>query len=115
MPEKGNMTRVELLNLVETWTNEACALLRSKGEDYAGEDVHANFKRIHAVCALYDIQPGERQEDVYLFLIILKLDRLIHNIHKPGAPNHESIGDTILDQTNYTYLMASQMSIGVED
>lgn len=110
MPAKP-MTRTELLAIIRDWNNAAMALLETKGEDYSGADVHANFKRMHAICALYDIRPGERQEDVYLFLLFLKMDRLIHNLHKPGEPNHESVNDTVLDHTNYMNLLATHLTV----
>lgn len=104
------MERDEFLALLRKWADEEFELSRTKGEDYAGDDVHANFKRMHEVCKLHDIRPGERPEDVYLFLMLLKLDRLVHNLHAHHTPNHESLQDTIRDSVLYTHLLAGWLT-----
>jgi len=105
------MTKDALLGFVEGVTSNCMRLLGTKGHDYAGEDVHANFKRMHKICDVYDIRPGERQTDVYLFMILLKLDRYI-NVSRGKAPKHESLYDTVLDLINYILLMESHRKYG---
>jgi len=102
------MNRERYEQLLEMWARDQQALSRRKGDDYAGaEDVHANFKRLHAICALWDINPGKRVVDTFFFFLILKLDRVITNLHRKRLPSNESLDDSLQDFVVYTGLLRS--------
>ena len=77
-------------------------LMIDKSEDYAGEDVLANFKRMNQLASLLGISTEKSPTDCALFLALLKLDRWC-NLRKKGVtkPRNESIKDTVKDLHNY--------------
>lgn len=104
------MNRVRYEELLAIWADEQQALSRRKGDDYAGaQDVHANFKRMYAICKIWGINPGLRLVDTFFFFLILKLDRVIMNLHRERAPSNESLDDSIQDWTVYTALLRSYL------
>jgi len=104
------MNRKRYEQLLIEWNEELLLLSRRKGDDYAGaKDVHANFKRIHAICKIWGINPGLRLVDTFFFFLILKLDRVITNLHRERAPSNESLDDSIQDWAVYTALLRSYL------
>lgn len=107
------MNRVRYEQLLTIWAEEQMALSRRKGGDYAGDkDVHANFKRLYAICRIWGINPGLRLVDTFFFFLILKLDRVIMNLHRERAPSCESLDDSIQDWVVYTDLLRSYLLEG---
>ena len=98
------MNRQTQVELLEKWYKEELEISGSKGHDYAGEDVLQNFRRMKAACTLYDINPAKRSEDVFLYYIFIKIDRLINLLHSNKSPQNESIEDTIVDLNMYLKL-----------
>lgn len=90
-------------NVANTHT-ERTGLLFRKGEDYAGVDTLANFKRMSALCTLLNIDPRRSSVDCALFLMMLKVDRWCNLLAKNAEPRNESIKDTVLDLLNYVEL-----------
>jgi hypothetical protein len=76
-------------------------LMIGKGEDYAGEDVLANFKRMSALCASLGVDPGRSAWDCAMFLSLLKIDRLCNLKRKRADPKNESVQDSYCDLMNY--------------
>ncbi len=77
------------------------ALMTGKSEDYAGEDTLANFKRMHIISGQLGINPSRSAFDCAMFLVMLKIDRLMNLKRKGADPKNESVKDTILDLLNY--------------
>lgn len=69
-----------------------------KGNDYAGEDRLANFKRAGAIAGL-------NAELNCLSLIAAKVARLGVLLNSDKAPENESIEDSLLDLANYSLLL----------
>jgi len=81
-----------------------CDLLIDKNKDYATEDFLSNFKRMHQLCKILDIDVRRSPGDCARFLMVLKVDRWCNLISKGTPPKNESIRDTVLDDHNYTDL-----------
>ena len=103
------MDRTTIDELFIKWHDTRMALSRSKGHDYATEDILANFKRMYKACDIYDLQPGKRIEDVFLFYILIKLDRTVNLLHADKKPNNESLDDTMQDIGLYIELMRAYL------
>lgn len=107
------MERQEFTSLLEEWYLSKVALSSQKGHDYAGDrDILANFKRMHETCALYCIDPSQRTEDVFLFYILLKIDRLCNLLHPRKEPENESLDDTLQDVALYLDLLRAFLDGG---
>lgn len=111
------MNRDRQIDLLERWFREELEISGSKGHDYAGDDILQNFRRMKAACTLYDINPSLRTEDVFLFYILIKLDRLVNLLHNNKEPQNESVQDTLKDWTMYIKLLrmylVEQSELGV--
>ena len=103
------MKRETFEELLTTWFKDQIELHRRKSHDYATEDCLANFKRVYAVCHLYDIRPGARLEDTFLFYVLIKLDRLCNLLHSGETPANESLQDTVKDMSLYLALMRAAL------
>lgn len=79
-------------------------LMASKGQDYANEDILANFKRMSILCDTIGINPARSPVDCALFLTLLKLDRWCNLRAKGATPKNESVKDTVADLHNYVDL-----------
>lgn len=73
------------------------SVLESKSNDYANVDTLSNFKLAGAIC-------GITAEQQCLSLIATKVARL-GVLLESGNPKNESIEDSILDLTNYSFLL----------
>lgn len=103
------MKRETFEKLLATWHEAQVTLSRSKGHDYAGEDILGNFKRMHKICSVWDIQPGERAEDVFLYYVLTKIDRLCNLLHSKKTPQNESVQDTMRDVLLYLTLLRAYL------
>lgn len=93
---------------LETWYNRLVELHRRKGHDYAtDQDMLANFKRMHKVCEMYDINPAERPGDVFWFYMFIKIDRLRNLIQSGKDPDCEAVNDSYDDLILYTLLLTA--------
>lgn len=100
------MRHADFLGLLDTWHRAKKNLSSGKSGDYAdNEDTLANFKRMQQLCEILDIRPGERVEDVLLFLLLLKLDRICNLLHAEKVPAHESMDDSLQDNSLYLDLL----------
>lgn len=84
--------------------NDRMNLMRGKGQDYADEDALSNFKRMRALCFILDINPRQSAGDCAMFLVMLKIDRLMNLRRQDKEPANESVRDTVLDLHNYVDL-----------
>jgi hypothetical protein len=101
------MTEYEYNALNSCILENAQAISAKKSKDYANNDVLSNFKRVGAVIDIYKKEfeslPGSLHYN--LFLLWLKIDRLINLVSSGKSPENESITDTIIDMVNYTLLL----------
>lgn len=109
------MNRSQQVDLLETWAEEEQELSGRKGHDYATEDVLANFRRMHKVCVLYGVDPSKRIEDVYLFYILIKLDRIVNLLHSGKSAKNESVQDSLRDMGLYIKLLRMELTERKDD
>lgn len=94
------MTRKQQLKLFDDFYKKAIEVMKSKGEDYAGEeDVLSNFKAAGGNIKL----SAELQ---CLSLISTKVARLGTLLNSNKKPNNESILDSVLDLQIYAFLLS---------
>lgn len=96
------MNRNDLILQMEGTHKNCMSLMAGKSEDYASQlDTLANFKRVHILCQVLEVDPMNSAWDCAMFQIVSKIDRLC-NLHKSGkVPKNEKTDDTIMDAHNY--------------
>jgi len=73
----------------------------NKSYDYAStEDILGNFKRVAAMCKLFNINVQEPFGYAQL-MCLLKLDRINNLINNDKKPKNESVKDSFRDLKNY--------------
>lgn len=98
------MTQQQQLELVQKINEQGIALMKSKGHDYAGEDILKNFKQMHQMCFILGVDLS-RIEGVHMFYILLKIQRLCNLTFSNKEAKNESIQDTLIDLRNYVDLL----------
>lgn len=98
------MIQKEQLQFIEEINNKGIELLKSKGYDYAGEDVLKNFKQMHQLLSLLEVDTS-KVEGIHMFYILLKIQRLCNLLFSNKVAKNESIADTLIDLRNYTDLL----------
>jgi len=99
------MTIKELIKMIDRDVARRIALLKKKGSDYSNEDTLSNFKRIGSVIETLRVSELEGKYSYALFLILLKMDRIINLMIKKTSPANESLDDTFMDLKNYVDLL----------
>jgi hypothetical protein len=97
------MIRKEQIELIESLDSRLIEVLKSKGEDYATEDVLSNFKQVSSASKVLNIDVGD-PTNYALFMCILKIARLTNLINNNKTPNNESIDDSFVDLIGYSKL-----------
>jgi hypothetical protein len=98
------MNQKQQLELVEQINAKGIELLKSKGHDYAGEDILKNFKQLNAACELFEIDVS-KIEGVHMFYILIKIQRICNLLFSGKQGKNESIQDTLIDLRNYVDLL----------
>jgi hypothetical protein len=98
------MNQNDFEHLVEDNHLRRKALLCVKGQDYADVDPLSNFKRLHSICKLLDVDVRRSPADVAVFFQIHKLCRKCNLRSKGKDPLNESLVDTHDDTVNYVDL-----------
>jgi len=98
------MKQQEQLELIQKINEQGIALMKSKGHDYADEDILKNFKQMHQACALFGVDLS-RIEGVHMFYILLKIQRLCNLLFSNKVAKNESVDDTLIDLRNYVDLL----------
>ncbi len=98
------MKQQEQLEFIEEINKKGIELLKSKGHDYAGEDILKNFKQMHQLMAILEIDTS-KIEGIHMFYIVLKIQRLCNLLFSNKVAKNESIADTLIDLRNYTDLL----------
>jgi hypothetical protein len=97
------MNKETQINLIQEIDEKLLQVLRSKGEDYAGEDVLSNFKQVSEAAKVLNINVDE-PTNYALFMCILKIARLSNLINNNKVPNNEGIEDSFIDLIGYAKL-----------
>jgi hypothetical protein len=97
------MIKREQLQLIESLDYRLLNVLKSKGEDYATEDVLSNFKQVSSAAKVLNIDVGN-PTNYALFMCVLKIARLTNLINNNKVPNNESIDDSFIDLIGYSKL-----------
>ncbi len=98
------MDQIKQLQFVEEINAKGIELLKTKAHDYAGEDVLKNFKQMHQLASLLEIDLN-KVEGIHMFYILLKVQRLCNLLFSNKVAKNESIEDTLIDLRNYTDLL----------
>jgi len=98
------MEQIKQLSLIEEINQKGIDLLKSKGHDYAGLDVLKNFKQMHKVMEIMEVDTS-KIEGIHMFYILLKVQRLCNLLFSNKTAKNESIADTLIDLRNYTDLL----------
>jgi len=98
------MKQEEQLKFIEEINSKGIELLKSKGYDYAGEDVLKNFKQMEALIKILEIDT-KTIEGIHMFYIVLKIQRLCNLLFSGKVAKNESVADTLIDLRNYTDLL----------
>ena len=98
------MKQAEQLSLVQQINDKGIELMKSKGHDYAGVDVLKNFKQMHQMCVLLEIDMS-KVEGIHMFYVLLKIQRLCNLLFSNKVAKNESIQDTLIDLRNYVDLL----------
>lgn len=105
---KLNYTHIPLSSenrddMVEDFFKKQRELLKSKGSDYAGEDVLSNFRLAGMI-----VNQNTKHPDAIncLNLIGTKVARLGQLLSSSSDVQNESIQDSVIDLANYTVLLS---------
>lgn len=98
------MIQQEQLKLISEINEKGIELFKSKGHDYAGVDILKNFKQMHNVLQLLEVDMS-KVEGVHMFYILLKVQRLCNLLFSNKVAKNESVSDTLIDLRNYTDLL----------
>jgi hypothetical protein len=97
------MIRREQIELIESLDSKLLEVLKSKGEDYATEDILSNFKQVSSAAKALNIDVGN-PTNYALFMCVLKIARLTNLINNNKVPNNEGIEDSFVDLIGYSKL-----------
>lgn len=98
------MKQQDQLKFIEELNAKGVELLKTKGHDYAGEDILKNFKQMHGLIELMEVDMS-KIEGIHMFYILLKIQRLCNLLFSNKIAKNESITDTLIDLRNYTDLL----------
>lgn len=94
------MTTEQQIELLTQTDKKSIEILKSKGADYATEDILSNFKRISGAIKSLNLDITTPQ-GYAMFMTLMKLDRINNLLTSKKQPKNESIEDSFLDGINY--------------
>lgn len=97
------MTKESEIALIKQMDDSLLAVLKSKGNDYATEDVLSNFKRLATASKALNINT-QTPVGYALFMTLMKLDRISNLLSSNKTPSNESVDDSFGDGVNYLKL-----------
>lgn len=97
------MTKQKEIKLIEEMDKKLLDVLRSKGHDYASEDVLSNFKRLSEASRILNINT-QSSIGYAMFMVLMKIDRISNLLNSNKAPSNESVDDSFGDGINYLKL-----------
>lgn len=83
--------------------DENMEILKSKGADYATNDILSNFKRLSGTAKALNLDIST-PVGYSLFMVLLKIDRINNLLTGDKTPNNESVADSFKDGINYFQL-----------
>lgn len=90
------MKRSEFLQRMNEGAKRRAGIHLAKSSDYASEDdCLLNFKQVHQVCKILDIDTRRSAQDIALFFVVCKLQRICNLRGK--VEKNESRRDTVDD------------------
>lgn len=98
------MTSKEQFDFVEQINKKGLEIMKTKGHDYAGEDILKNFKEMQQMITLLNVDTT-KIEGTHMFYILLKIQRLCNLMFSDKVAKNESIQDTLIDLRNYVDLL----------
>lgn len=102
------MNQKQQIAFVEQINAKGLELMKSKGHDYAGEDILLNFKQMQQILSILKVDVT-KIEGVHMFYILLKIQRLCNLLFSGKEAKNESIQDTLIDLRNYTDLLTLEL------
>jgi len=108
------MNQKQFESIINNVHSKRMDLLISKRHDYANEDILSNFKRVSILCGQLGIDVST-PFGANMFLVVLKLDRLMNLYRKKAKPENESVEDTYCDFHNYLDLALANYTEEVEE
>jgi len=97
------MTSEEQIKHVEKLDDDLLEILKSKGKDYADEDVLSNFKIVSEIVKLAKID-ATKSEGYAMLMVVLKIVRIWNLKESDKTPENESLLDSYKDLINYCKL-----------
>ncbi len=97
------MNKEKQLEIISNLDSKLIDVLKSKANDYAGEDVLSNFKQVSSAAKSLNLNIGDPTQYA-LFMCVLKIARLSNLINSNKEPNNESIEDSFIDLIGYAKL-----------
>ncbi len=94
------MNRQQQIEFYQKLDAKLIEVSKSKGEDYASEDVLSNFKKVSAAAQALDLDVGNPVHYA-MFMSILKIARITNLMKGNKTPNNESLTDSFEDGINY--------------
>ena len=107
------MTREKQLELITEMDGKMVNIMKSKGSDYATEDVLSNFKRISLAAKAIGIDV-QSPYGYAMFMVLMKMDRINNLLSSAKVPSNESVADSFEDGINYfklSYLCYKEISL----
>lgn len=98
------MNQQHQLKFIQEINDKGIELLKSKGHDYAGDDILKNFKQMHSLLKILEINTS-KIEGIHMFYIVLKIQRLCNLFFSNKEAKNESVADTLIDLRNYVDLL----------
>jgi hypothetical protein len=101
------MKLAQVKDLAERMNEHRLRVFDGKSNDYAtDEDALSNFKRLHQLCCILNVDTSRSAIDCGMYLFLLKVDRL-NNLKMGKCVKNEPMRDTIMDAHNYLDLINS--------
>ena len=97
------MEKSRQIELYEELDKKIMELANSKGHDYATEDVLNNFKSVSAAAKALNLDVTN-PTNYALFMVLLKIARIVNLTNGNKHPRHESVEDSFVDGINYLKL-----------
>lgn len=97
------MTHTEQIELIKGIDAKCLDLMQTKGADYGSEDKLSNFKQVSGAAKALGIDITT-QEGYAMFMMLVKMARIVNLKAKNATPNHESLLDSYEDLVNYAKL-----------
>ena len=97
------MNRETYDQLTKGLIDKALNLSKAKSKDYATADILSNFTRISGAVKALSLDLTT-PTGYALFMVILKIDRIVNLLKQGGVAQNEPIDDSFIDAINYLLL-----------